>query len=63
MHHGEPEQMKYDAERTRFLESIGYRVIRYWNSHTFESEDAIAQYILSLVRPPPPTPPLVGGGE
>ena len=55
--------MKYDAERTRFLESIGYHMIRYWNSHTFESEDAIAQYILSLVRPHPQPLPSLGEGS
>lgn len=25
------EQVEYDAERTRYLESQGYRVIRFWN--------------------------------
>lgn len=25
------EQMEYDAQRTDFLESLGYRVIQFWN--------------------------------
>lgn len=28
-HHG---QKEYDAERTAYFESLGYRVIRFWNS-------------------------------
>src|SRR5437773_9716471 len=62
-HHGELEQKTYDAQRTKFLESVGYRVMRFWNVESFKGEDSIAQYILSLVRPPLPTPPLAGGGE
>ena len=61
--HTKPRQIAHDEKRTRFLESIGYRVIRFWNLETFGGEDEIAQHILSLCRPPPPTPPLVGGGE
>jgi very-short-patch-repair endonuclease len=60
-HHDLPEQRNYDAERTRFLESAGYRVMRFWN--VYANEEAIAQEVLSFLRPPPPTPPLVGGGE
>jgi very-short-patch-repair endonuclease len=60
-HHDLPEQGDYDAQRTRFLESVGYRVIRLRNIEA--NEEAIADYIRSLLHPPPPTPPLVGGGE
>jgi very-short-patch-repair endonuclease len=61
--HTTQKQIAYDAERTRFLESIGYRVVRFWNVDAFGSADEIAQYILSLCLPPPLPPPLVGGGE
>lgn len=71
-HHGEPKQMQYDAIRTGFLESVGYRVHRFWNFDTFRREEDIAEYIYSLAkRPPtrsssadasPDRPPLVGGG-
>ena len=60
-HHAEPDQAKYDKERTSFLQSVGYRVVRFWNVEA--NEEAIAQYVRSLLSPPPPTPPLVGGGE
>lgn len=26
------EQVQYDVERTRYLESQGYKVIRFWNN-------------------------------
>jgi very-short-patch-repair endonuclease len=61
LHHATPEQMRCDAERTKFLESVGYRVIRFWNVEA--NADSIAQQIRLLIGPPPPTPPLVGGGE
>ena len=60
-HHEQPEQMKHDAERTRFLESVGYRVVRLRNVEA--NEEAIADYIRSLLRPPPPAPPLKGEGS
>jgi very-short-patch-repair endonuclease len=60
-HHDMPDQKDYDAERTKFLESVGYRVMRFWNVEA--DEEAIAQEVLSFLRPTPPTPPLVGGGE
>jgi very-short-patch-repair endonuclease len=60
-HHDEPEQMIYDAERTRFLESVGYRVVRLRNVEA--NEEVIADYIRFLLRPPPPTPPLEGEGS
>jgi len=31
-HHLEPQEKEYDAERTQYLESVGYKVIRFWNS-------------------------------
>ena len=30
--HNEPEAIEYDKKRTEFLESKGYRVIRFWNN-------------------------------
>ena len=61
--HTKPQQMKQDAKRTRFFESIGYRVIRFWNLETFGGEDEIAQHILSLCRPPPLPLPSLGEGD
>lgn len=30
--HGTDDAMEYDAERTKFLEALGLRVVRYWNN-------------------------------
>jgi len=32
LQHNEEEQVKYDDKRTKYLESKGYKVLRYWNS-------------------------------
>ena len=35
------EQSEYDEERTRYLESKGYRVIRFWNNQVESEMDGI----------------------
>jgi very-short-patch-repair endonuclease len=37
------EQVEYDAERTRYLESKGYKVIRFWNH-------AVMKDIVGVIR-------------
>ena len=39
------EQTEYDAERTRFLESKGYKVIRFWTNDVSNHIDAVLQVI------------------
>jgi very-short-patch-repair endonuclease len=39
------EQSEYDAERTRFLESKGYKVIRFWNNDVSNNRDVVLQVI------------------
>ena len=38
-------QQAYDAERTRWLESQGYRVLRYWNHEVLQDWDTIEEVI------------------
>lgn len=38
----------YDAERTRWLEAQGWRVVRLWNSDVLANPDGAAEYLLSL---------------
>jgi very-short-patch-repair endonuclease len=59
--HDRPGQMKHDAERTRFLESVGYRVVRLRNVEA--NEEAIADYMRSLLRPHPQPLPSLGEGS
>ena len=50
------EQADYDAERTRALESRGYRVIRFWNNLALEDTDAVLQAILIALEEGTPSP-------
>ena len=51
------EQEQYDRERTAFLESIGYSVLRFWNSDVMNRIDevmnAISEELDNLTRPAP----------
>jgi len=41
----------YDAERTRWLDSRGYRVVRYWSNEVIAATDAVLESLLvSLTR-------------
>jgi len=39
------EQAEYDALRTKTLESMGYRVIRFWNNHILTELPAVLEQI------------------
>ena len=64
-------QLKYDAERTKWLENNGYRVIRYFNHDVQHSLDSVLESILLKTidvrradMPPHPNPlPRSTGGE
>ena len=40
------EQEEYDAERTAFLESKGYRVIRFWNNDVINDMENVIRAII-----------------
>ena len=44
--HAEPEQMRHDAVRTRWLEVEGFRVVRAWTSEVFKNLDGVLDTIL-----------------
>jgi very-short-patch-repair endonuclease len=44
------EQTEYDAERTRYLESQGYRVIRFWNSQVEKELDGVVQVLEAMLN-------------
>jgi very-short-patch-repair endonuclease len=53
-----------DARRTKFLESEGYRVLRFWNNDVLENIDGVLEMIQSAILPTPtPTPPHKGEGS
>jgi len=45
------DQEAHDAERTAYLETVGFRVIRFWNSQVMNEMDAVIKAIrLELER-------------
>jgi very-short-patch-repair endonuclease len=51
-----------DAERTRAIESRGYRVLRFWNNDVFGNIDGVLHDIQCALTPTPDPSPQ-GGGE
>ncbi|MDG2044229.1 MAG: DUF559 domain-containing protein [Maricaulis sp.] len=46
--HGE--RLAYDAQRTEFLESRGFLVLRFWNHEIFDDTDAVMNVIAEAVH-------------
>ena len=61
------DRAEYDAERTKYLEKAGFRVLRFWNNEVFENIEGVVQVIIAALvecarTPSPPNPPLEGEG-
>ncbi|MDV7706217.1 endonuclease domain-containing protein [Acinetobacter pittii] len=41
--HGSADGRAYDAERTKFLEALGLRVVRYWNNDVLGRTDVVLE--------------------
>ena len=41
--HGTDDAIEYDAERTKFLEALGLKVARYWNSDVLGRVDVVLE--------------------
>jgi len=39
--HAENEAVRYDNERTKYFESLGYRVIRFWNNQVMKDMNGV----------------------
>lgn len=53
-----------DQARTAYLETQGYRVIRFWNNDVLDrTEGVVGEIEHILATCPPPTPPINGRGE
>jgi very-short-patch-repair endonuclease len=60
------EREERDAERKRWLESRGYRVLRFWNNEVLGNSSGVVVVILDTLERrehPPPRPPPQGGRE
>ena len=58
--HAEASNRAHDSERTAFLESRGYRVLRVWNIEAISNLESVAEFIFaecSARLHPPPEPP------
>ena len=44
------DQVEYDANRTAFLESLGYRVIRFWNNEVMDDIEGVYRAILKALE-------------
>ena len=47
------EQEEYDEERTKYLESQGYKVIRFWNNQVMNDFDGAIRAIILAMEPEP----------
>lgn len=48
--HAEDAARRYDAERTAFLESEGYQVVRFWNAEVMDEIEAVLDTIFAIVQ-------------
>ena len=53
----------YDDKRTAWLQSQGYRVLRFWNDDVLKSPRSVGEAILAAAQDPTPNPSPQGGGE
>ena len=44
------EQQEYDTQRTEFLRSKGYRVLRFWNHEVLKELDAVLEEIRKVLE-------------
>jgi very-short-patch-repair endonuclease len=57
--HNEPENIVRDTERSIYLESQGYRILRFWNNDVLKNIDSMMEAILmAMLRDEPSPPPL-----
>jgi len=56
------EERARDEARTRFLESRGFKVLRFWNNDVLQQTDACLEVIASALGPHPDPPPQAGEG-
>jgi very-short-patch-repair endonuclease len=57
------EQEQYDEERTKYLESKGYKVLRFWNNDVMHRIDSVLTVILDTLTDVNKQRADSGGGE
>ena len=66
--HADEKGLAYDETRTRWLQSEGYRVIRFWNNDVMSKTESVLEAIHNMTAVTPPRPPrtmqgIVGAGD
>lgn len=57
------ERTEYDRKRTAYLESQGFRVLRFWNHDVLQNPEGVVTVLLEhLARSPTPPSPVEGEG-
>jgi very-short-patch-repair endonuclease len=51
--HSTPHELAYDARRTKYLESLGWTVLRVNNTDIYENMDGVWHTIAARLAPPP----------
>ena len=49
--HNEPKNIEYDKTRTEFLNSLGYKVIRFWNNEIYENIEGVVLRLKKEINP------------
>ena len=49
--HKRLENIEYDKTRTEFLNSLGYKVIRFWNNEIYENIDGVLLRLNQEINP------------
>ena len=44
------DQHEYDEERTKYFESIGYEVLRFWNNSVMNDIDGVIRAIIQAME-------------
>lgn len=47
--HKSPSRRKYDDERTKYFESLGYRVMRFWNGDVKDNIEGVVEKIRKML--------------
>ena len=49
--HNEPKNIEYDKSRTEYLNTLGYKVIRFWNNEIYENIEGVVLRLKEEINP------------
>ena len=49
--HNEPENIEYDKSRTEYLNTLGYKIIRFWNNEIYENIEGAILRLKKEINP------------